>query len=166
VSGLFLVSCVGEPLKPDVRWLPLGVDMTKVGVAVFLVLLGNATIAEAQSKKPFTLDFQSGRLLRVKWISNHDPGWWKNEFYQLSKELLKSYKLEDFKRMANQRNPIVRAMGLLCLAQADRDESILILLSHWNDAEEVYLHQGCIVSRITVGEFAQRLLMNPHFLDP
>jgi hypothetical protein len=141
--------------------------MTKVVVAVFLVLLGNATIAEAQSKKPFTLDFQSGRLLRVKWISNHDPGFGgSNEFYRLSKELLKSYKLEDFKRMANQRNPIVRAMGLLCLAQADSGESMLILLSHWNDVEEVYLHQGCFVSRITVGEFAQRLIMNPHFLDP
>jgi hypothetical protein len=141
--------------------------MRIVAIACLLALLGNATINQAQSQRRFTLDFQAVRLLKVKWISNHDPGFGgSNEFYKLSKELLKSYQLRDFKRMANQRNPIVRAMGLLCLAQADGGESILILLAHWNDTDEVYLHQGCIVSRITVGEFAQRLITNPHFLDP
>jgi len=106
------------------------------------------------------------KLLTVKWISNHDPGFGgSNEFYKLSKELMKSHDSSDFRRMVNQRNPIVRAMGLLCLAQTDKDQYFLLLLSHWKDTERVYLHQGCIVSRITVGEFVQRLFLDSHFLD-
>ena len=67
--------------------------------------------------------------------------------------------------MVHSRNPIVKAMGLLCLAQLDSDKYWLTLLSHGKDNEEVYLHQGCIVSKVTIGEFTQRLLSNPYFLD-
>jgi len=134
---------------------------------VCLILLGSVASVEAQNVKPRVFDLTMNRLGRVKWISNHDTGFGAdNEFYKLSQELLKSHQSTDFSRMVNQRNPIVRAMGLLCLAQTDQDESFFLLLSHWSDAEEINLHQGCIVSKITVGEFVQRLFINPHFLDP
>jgi hypothetical protein len=132
-----------------------------------LVLFSNITITQAQSAKPRAFDPLMSKLLTVKWISNHDPGFGSsNDFYKLSKELLKTHELSDFRRMVNNRNPIVRAMGLLCLTQRASDESALLLLSYWNDEAVVYLHQGCLVRRITIGEFAQRLLSNPHFLDP
>ena len=78
----------------------------------------------------------------------------------------KSHNPSDFQRMVHSRNPIVKAMGLLCLAQLDFDKYWLTLLSHWNDNEEVYLNEGCIMSKITIGEFTQRLLSNPYFLEP
>ena len=132
-----------------------------------LVLLSNIAITQAQSAKPRAFDPLMNKLVKVKWISNHDSGFGgSNEFYKLSKELLKSHERSDFRRMVNHRNPIVRAMGLLCLTQTASDENVLLLLSHWKDEAVVYLHQGCIVRKITIGEFAQRLLSNPHFLDP
>jgi hypothetical protein len=141
--------------------------MKNVIIISCLVLVGNITIAQAQSAKPPAFDPLMNKLLTVKWISNHDPGFGGgNEFYKLSKELLSSHDRSDFSRMVNHRNPIVRAMGLLCLTQTASDENVLLLLSHWKDDEMVYLNQGCIVSKITIGEFAQRLLRNPHFLDP
>jgi len=140
--------------------------MKNLITACCLSLLTSVAIAQAQSVRPRAFDPAMNRLLTVKWISNHDPGFGgSNEFYKLSKELLESHDSSDFRRMVNQRNPIVRAMGLLCLAQTDKDKYFLLLLSHWEDAEQVSLQQGCIVSKITVGEFVQRLFLNPHFLD-
>jgi hypothetical protein len=140
--------------------------MTNLIIICSFVMLGGFGVADAQIAKPRALDPSMNKLLTVKWISNHDPGFGgSNDFYQLSKEFLKSHDSSNFKRMANQRNPIVRAMGLLCFAQLDRDQNFLVLLSHWTDPEEVSLHEGCFVTRITVGEFVQQLFVNPRFLD-
>lgn len=94
-------------------------------------------------------------------------GWsGKPEFFELSKESLWAGTERDFKRFLSDRNPAVRAMGLLCLTQTDFDKHFLTLFSHTKDKREVSLAHGCIVSRITVGEFANRLLANPYFLEP
>ena len=128
-------------------------------------MLAGITSAHAQSAK--ALDPAMTELMKVKWISNHDRGFGGgNEFYKLSKRFVKSHTPADFRRMVNHFNPVVRAMGLLCLAQTASDESLLVLLSRSNDDAVVYLHQGCLVSKITVGEFAKRLLIDPDFLDP
>ena len=134
-------------------------------VALFL-LVGCASPAIAQvDTRPF-FDTLPARLRAVKSLSNHDPGFGgRNDFYLLSKEFLRRGTVKEFKAMARDRNPIVRAMGLLCLAQTDADEHYLTLLLHTKDKEEVYLHEGCIVSKITVGEFARRLQENPYFLE-
>ena len=152
---------------PGVRQLPEVVRAMKNMIIICcLVLVGNITIAQAQSAEPRAFDPLMNKLLTVNWISNHDQGFGgTNEFYKISRELLKDHDSSDFIRMVNQRNPIVRAMGLLCLAQTDKDKCFLLLLCHWKDAEQVSLHQGCIVSKITVGEFVQRLFLDPHFLD-
>ena len=122
----------------------------------------------AQDAKPHPFfDPLFSKLWAVKSLSNYDRGFGgSNDFYKLSKEFLRKRTVADFKLMLRDRNPVVRAMGLLCLAQADVDEHYLVLLSHTKDKEEVYLGEGCIVSKITVGEFAQRLLSNPYFLNP
>jgi hypothetical protein len=128
-------------------------------------MLGAITSAQGQTAK--ALDPPMTELMKVKWISNHDPGFGGgNDFYKLSKQFLKSHSPADFRRMVNHPNPIVRAMGLLCLAQTEKDESFQVLMSHARDEAVVYLHQGCLVSKITVGEFAKRLLTEPDFLDP
>ena len=138
--------------------------MKKLLTVCCLVIL-SAISVHAQTAQ--ALDPSMTELMKVKWISNHDPGFGGgNDFYKLSKQFMKTHTAADFRRMVNHFNPIVRAMGLLCLAQTEKDESLLILLSHAKDEAEVYLHQGCLVSKITVGEFAKRLLTEPDFLDP
>jgi len=144
----------------------LVINMKKILTVCCLVLLSNVGIASSQTAKPRGYDPLLTKLASVKWLSNHDPGFGgSNEFYKLSKEFLESHNPSDFKRMLHSRNPIVKAMGLLCLAQVDSDKYWFTLLSHGNDKEEVYLDQGCIVSKVTIGEFSQRLLSNPYFLD-
>lgn len=154
-------------LKRILGWLLLVMSMKRIVIVCCLVLLGNVELAWSQSARQHGFDPLMTKLVSVKWLSNHDPGFGgSNEFYKLSKEFLKTHNRSDFQRMVYSRNPIIKAMGLLCLAQVDSDKYWLVLLSHWQDNEEVYLHQGCIVSKITIGEFTQRLLLNPYFLDP
>ena len=141
--------------------------MTNLIIACSFVMLCGFGVADAQVVRSRGFDPSMSKLLTVKWISNHNRSFGgSNDFYQLSKEFLKSHDSSDFRRMVNQRNPIFRAMGLLCLAQLDRDQYFLVLLSHWTDPGEVSLHEGCLVTRITVGEFVQRVFIDPHFLDP
>lgn len=138
----------------------------KTWVTVLLLIAGVIT-AHAQSAKPSAFDPLMTELAQVKWISNHDPGFGTpNEFYKLSKQFVKTHTAADFRRMLNHFNPIVRAMGLLCLAQKEKDESFIILLAHTKDEAVVYLQRGCLRSEITIGEFAKRLLIEPDFLDP
>jgi len=140
--------------------------MTNLIIACSFVMLCGFGVADAQVVRSRGFDPSMSKLLTVKWISSHNRSFGgSNDFYQLSKEFLKSHDSSDFRRMVNQRNPIFRAMGLLCLAQLDRDQYFLLLLSHWTDPEEVSLHERCFVTRITVGEFVQRLLVNPRFLN-
>jgi hypothetical protein len=68
-------------------------------------------------------------------------------------------------RVRKESRPVVRAMGLLCLAQLNAEKYRALLSPHTTDKESVYLSQGCIGSTITVGEFAERLLKNPFFLS-
>ena len=142
--------------------------MRRLACACVLLLIGCVAPASGQGEKPHTLfDPLSSKLRAIKVLSNHDRGFGgSNDFYVLSKEFLEHRTVKDFKRMSSDFNPIVRAMGLLCLAQTDAEEHYLTLALHADGKEEVYLHKGCIVSKITIGEFARRLLNNPHFLDP
>src|SRR5918993_2274597 len=117
-----------------------------------LLLAGCVTPVLGQNAKPWPIfDNLHSKLRKVTALSNHQPGWGTNDFYKLSKEFLKKHTIRDFRFMLNDRNPIVRAMGLLCLAQSKADEHDLALLLHTDDTEEVYLQDGCILSRITIG---------------
>ena len=136
--------------------------------ACSLLLLSSLMPAFAQDAKqrPF-FDPLPSKLWAVKALSNHSRGFGgSNDFYQLSKEFMRKRTVKDFELMLHDRNRIVKAMALLCLAQVDAEQYYRTLLAHIKDKEEVYLHEGCVVSRITVGEFTQRLLINPYFLDP
>lgn len=133
-----------------------------------LLLAGCITPVLGQGAKVRpAFDGLPSKLQKVTAISNHDPGWGgSNDFYRLAKEFLKNRSTTDFRFMLNDSNPIVRAMGLLCLAQSDAEEHSFTLLAHTGDTEEVYLHDGCLISKITIAEFVRRLLQNPYFLEP
>ncbi len=139
---------------------------------IVLLLVVSFSLAKGQSLKSEHLYSSFGnslsKLRAVEVLSDYEPVGWtgKNKFYQLSKDILGSGTEQDFKRMLHDRNPVVRAMGLLCLAQTDSDKHFLTLLSHTKNKEEVSLAHGCVVRRITVGEFAKWLLYSPYFLEP
>ena len=137
---------------------------------VALLVFGSFIPALGQGIKSDTLfgGLPVSKLRSVAVLSDYELVGWtgKHEFFELSKEFLWTGTERDFKRFLSNRNPVVRAMGLLCLAQTDFDKHFLTLFSLTKDKEEVSLAHGCIISRITVGEFANRLLANPYFLEP
>ena|SRR5882672_4962533 len=140
--------------------------MKRTIVICCLLLTANFGTAVAQRIKYRAYDPLFNELLSVQVLSNHNPGFGgNNQFYRLSKNFLAIDRPADFTLMLYDRRPVVRAMGLLCLAQVDRDKYWLTLLSYLKDNEKVYLSEGCVVSQITIGEFAQQLLRNPDFLE-
>lgn len=142
---------------------------SKIWCCMALLIFGCLTSALGQGIKSEALGgLPISKLKSVDVLSDYELVGWtgKHEFFQLSKEFLRDGTEGDFKRFLSDRNPVVRAMGLLCLAQTDFDKHFLTLLSNTKDKEEVSLAHGCVISRITVGEFANRLLANPYFLEP
>lgn len=85
-------------------------------VCCLLLASGFTPVLSQDFKSRAFFDQLPTKLRAVKWLSNHDPSFGGgNEFYQLSKEFWRAYKTEEFELMVNDRNPMVRAMGLLCL---------------------------------------------------
>jgi len=105
------------------------------------------------------------KLRTVKEVSSATPGWSPpGEFFKLSEELLRYGNEGEFKKLLEDENPIVKVMGLVCLAQLDFEKHSPILRAHAIDQEVVVLHDQCLVSNIRVGQIAKMLLENPNFL--
>ena len=133
----------------------------------FCLLLGFAHVFGQSIRTRTLLIWVFSKLRSIKHLSNHDQGWGAaNDFYKLSKDFLGNGTPEDFMLMLKDRNPIARAMGLLCLSQLNAERYSLTLLSYANDNEAVTLCDGDVFYKITIGQFAQRLLKNPYFLEP
>jgi len=82
----------------------------------------------------------------------------------LSKIFIEKGAEHDFLKMSMDEDPVVRCMGLLCLAQYD--ESTYTLNQHLTDTSLInYCPGGCSVSPITVGNFVRKLLSNVNDLD-
>jgi hypothetical protein len=86
------------------------------------------------------------------------------EFFKLSQVFLKNGTTEDFKGLLADKNPVVRVMGLVCLAQTDRAAYAEIAKSQRLDRADVSYMIGCVISHATVAQIADRLIENPFFL--
>jgi len=89
-------------------------------------------------------------------------------FFMISEGLMfgatsKTHTRENFVFLAQNNNPIVRAMGLHCLARTDK-HSAQILKSHLKDTSSINCLKGCISRDMTIGEFPRELLHNAYFL--
>jgi hypothetical protein len=85
-------------------------------------------------------------------------------FFNLSKIFLQKGKEEEFLKLTTDENPVVRSMGLLCLAQ--NKKSIQVLKEHLSDQDIIeYQPLGCIISRTTIGQFTRNLLHNANHLE-
>ncbi|MFL6231130.1 MAG: hypothetical protein ACJ741_20320 [Pyrinomonadaceae bacterium] len=142
---------------------------------IFVVLLGNYYQAHGQSLAPgrgfhapsrkYELTSLLFRLRLVKEVSSKVVGWGvRGEFFLLSEDILRVGDEGDFKRMLDDENPIVRAMGLICLAQSNAVKHADALRSRLGDDGQVGLLVGCVGRRARVGEIASMLLADPDFL--
>jgi hypothetical protein len=84
-------------------------------------------------------------------------------FFKLSKIFLERGKEEDFLKLTTDESPVVRSMGLLCLAQ--NGMCVQTLKEHLSDNGIVgHFPLGCVGTRITVGSFVRKLLHDPSHL--
>jgi hypothetical protein len=74
--------------------------------------------------------------------------------------------VEDFKALLRDQNPIVRVMGLICLAQSiSSDEFGEDAKALYMDAAPVKYTNGCLLNQsVTVGMIAKRLVEKRFFL--
>lgn len=90
----------------------------------------------------------------------------EGEFYTASLILSAHLKDEDFLRMSDSQNAIVRAMALICLARRDVARYQTTIRSFYDDAAEVrYVPSGCVVRPISLGALARIILDNPTTLQ-
>lgn len=81
------------------------------------------------------------------------------EFYTVSLILAEYLGEDDFLGMLKSDAPMVRAMGLICLARADKIKHRSAIEALYTDEAEVeYNPMGCIIGRTTLGELARGLL--------
>jgi hypothetical protein len=105
------------------------------------------------------------KLRTVKQVSSATPGWTPpGEFFKLSLELLRYGNEDEFRKLLTDDNPILRVMGLVCLAQLDFEKHSQTLREHATDQAVVALADQCTVSNLTVGRIAGMLLKQPDFL--
>jgi hypothetical protein len=84
------------------------------------------------------------------------------EFYKLSKAILRCGTVDDFKEMLKSDSPMVRVMGLVCLAQTiDEREFEDVIRAQAEDKAEVSYVIGCIIYKATIGRIAEKLAKNP-----
>ena len=119
----------------------------------------------AVSQSAFTAVVRKvGRLESV----SYRVGWTleAGEFHKLSEECLRYGSLEDLKALLGDENPILRVLGLICLAKSvGPEEFIAIAKPLYVDGAQVRITNGCILNRnATVGAIAEQLAGDRFFL--
>ena len=88
------------------------------------------------------------------------------EFHKLSEECLRYGSLEDFKTLLREESPILRVLGLICLAKSvGPGEFLAIAKPLYVDRARVRITNGCILNQsATVGAIAEQLVRDRFFL--
>ncbi len=151
-----------------------GMRRLRHSVLIFVALCGTCAAARGQSARP-TRELRSPdsgyeftslvfKLRSIKLASSRTPGWsGPGEFFKLSEELLRYGSARDFERLAEDESPVVRVMGLVCLAQVDPARYAAVLPLRLGDRATVSVARDCVLYETTVGELALRLLTEPNF---
>jgi len=87
-------------------------------------------------------------------------------FYIVSLVISSPFEEEIFLQMARHRNPVTRALAMICLARKDLTKYVKILSSFYTDRAEIqYMPLGCIVERITLDKLVRNIIEDPNVLD-
>jgi ankyrin repeat protein len=115
-------------------------------------------IKEAAKKHLFDLKEVTGSAVYYPAI----PG----DFYTISLILSDPFEEEKFLDMLQNDNPVVRAMGLICLARENLPLYEKNIRSFYTDTAVVrYDPRGCVVTGITLGQLAKRLIEDPNMIS-
>jgi hypothetical protein len=105
-----------------------------------------------------------GRLESV----SYRVGWTleAGEFHKLSEDCLRYGRVEDLKALLGDESPILRVLGLICLAKSVGPEEFLAIAKPlYVDRAQVRITNGCILNRsATVGAIAEQLAGDRFFL--
>ena len=119
----------------------------------------------AVSQSAFSAVIRKVRLLesvsyRVGWTL--EPG----DFHKLSEECLRYGSLKDLKALLGDESPILRVLGLICLAKSVGPEEFLAIAKPlYLDLAQVRITNGCVLNRsTTVGGIAEQLAEDRFFL--
>ena len=144
-----------------------------------LALIGTSASSQTQSLNAVSesgigVDCQSPRfesvLRKVRLLESvsYRVGWAlePGDFYKLSQECLREGTVESFKAMLKDENPIVRVMGLICLAKSVNAEEFSVIAKRlFADNAQLRYTNGCVLNqRMTVGVIAERLAEHKFFL--
>ncbi len=88
------------------------------------------------------------------------------EFHKLSAEALRHASLDDLKALLAHENPIVRVLGLICLAKSvSPAEFLAIAKPLYVDGAGVRITNGCVLNQsATVGAIAEQLAEHRFFV--
>jgi len=113
---------------------------------------------------PFTAVVRKVR--RLESVSYRVAGLWKLVSHKLSEECLRHGSIEDFKALLREESPILRVLGLICLAKSVRPEEFLTIAKPlYVDRAPVRITNGCVLNRsVTVGAIAEQLAGDRFFL--
>lgn len=132
-----------------------------VGVAVLIVVR-----SVAAQEKPLADARES--LQQLDSVGSRVVGYGgkPSKFYKLMQIFLKHGSQADFDELLSSTNPIVRAMGLACIARGDEAYAIGTLTDRLN-RRELFLcfPHGCVGGDISEGFFARQLLENRRHLE-
>ncbi len=87
-------------------------------------------------------------------------------FYTLVRELTRTGRKEDFLALVEHEQVVVRAAGMVCLAQRLPEEAVPVLRARQDSqAKLLFNPNGCTVEEITEGELATKLLNDADLLE-
>ena len=152
---------VEGPLSSTVRFLKTMQNVLKT----FILLLGFLSFAIPTNAEG-ELEHYVAELAKVKMVAGSRVGYAgsPSKYYELYQRIFNIGSKEDFKKMLNDKNPIIRCMGITCLVQ-DKETHHLIKRLENDNTKVSFLPYGCIVSEITVGIFAREMLKDPNFFN-
>jgi len=87
----------------------------------------------------------------------------RGEFYEFAQKIMKEAERSELRGLLRERDPIARAMGIVCLAR-HLPETEPDIRGLYNDREVVEVRPlGCMVTTMTVGEFAREIVTSREF---
>lgn len=88
------------------------------------------------------------------------------EFHKLTEDALRHASLDELKALLAEDNPILRVLGLICLARSvGSKEFLAIARPLYHDGAKVKITNGCVLDQsVTVGAIAKQLAEGRFFL--
>jgi hypothetical protein len=138
--------------------------------SLLLLSLSGGVLAQEGGRElqhPFMLRGSFERLRTLDTVAGATEGFTTkpSKFFLLTKEFMKYGTVDYFKELLKNERPVVRVMGLACLAQTlSKEEFGEAAEALKDDAEEVRYIDGRVIHTTTVGKLAGWLKNNPYLL--